>query len=66
MYIFIIISTQYLNRWRMLDEYPHEEFTEVMWVQFEHIDNARYYLFHFHVCFAQCAGNFFMVCTVLA
>lgn len=28
-------------RWRMLDEYPHEEYTEVMWVQYERIDNAR-------------------------
>lgn len=48
-------------RWRMLDEYPHEEYTEVMWVQYERIDNARQNLSHFP--FALSLLPFSQTCT---
>lgn len=33
-----------LCRYRILDEYPAEEFTEVYWIKFQKIDAARYTL----------------------
>ena len=50
------------TRYKLLDEYPCEEFTDVLLVQYKHIDSARvakrrldnYYFFskELHLCYA--------------
>ena len=37
-----VTSVYFLRRYRILDEYPTEPFTEVYWIKFQKINSARY------------------------
>jgi len=38
-----------IEEYRLLDEYPVEEFTEVLWIKFVRIQSARYLLYTVHI-----------------